>query len=210
MYSVTRLVHLASGVDEARVEVFIDELRKTLAGADRHLVEPTLPGSRNGGDILLHGQFSDETSWAGAQPELDALLDRVQVIHVDGVDYQDAETPAPRSAGSVYRTLLVAVAPETPPNIVAEFEADLLLMPRYVDTITAYALSRPLRPMGSAAWTHVFEQEFTDEQGLMGPYLMHPIHWARVDRWFDPECPEFVVHQRICHSFCRIDSPVLS
>ena len=41
--------------------------------------------------------------------------------------------------------------------------------------------------MGTSAWTHVFEQEFTDVEGLMGPYLMHPIHWAVVDRWFDPE-----------------------
>ena len=209
MYSVTRLVHLASGVDESRIEVFIDELRKAVAGAERHVVEPTLPGSRNGGDILLHGQFADETAWASAQPELDALLDRVQVTHVDGVDYQAGQTPALRFPGSVYRTLFVAVAPETPPNIVAEFEADLLLMPRYVETITAYALNRPLRTVGSAAWTHVFEQEFTDEQGLMGPYLMHPIHWARVDRWFDPECPEFIVRQRICHSFCHIESPML-
>ena len=70
-------------------------------------------------------------------------------------------------------------------------------MPRYVRDVTAYALNRPserwARPPGP-----VFEQEFTDERGLMGPYLMHPIHWARVDRWFDPECPEFIVRQRIC------------
>ncbi|MET0698047.1 MAG: Dabb family protein, partial [Mycobacterium sp.] len=39
--------------------------------------------------------------------------------------------------------------------------------------------------------------------GLMGPYLMHPIHWAYVDRWFDPECPEYVVRERVCHSFCH-------
>lgn len=209
MYKVTRLIHLASGADEARVPVFIDELSKTLAGAVRHVVEPTLPGSRNGGDILLHAQFIDEMSWAGAQPELDALLDHVQVKHVDGVDYSAPQPSPQRSSGSVYRTLLLAVAPQTPSSVLAQFEADLLLMPRYVHTITAFSLSRPLRTMGSAAWTHVFEQEFTDEHGLMGPYLMHPIHWARVDRWFDPECPEFVVRQRICHSFCHIESPVL-
>ena len=29
----------------------------------------------------------------------------------------------------------------------------------------------------------------------MGAYLMHPIHWARVDRWFDPECPEVIVRE---------------
>ena len=38
----------------------------------------------------------------------------------------------------------------------------------------------------------------------MGPYLMHPIHWAYVDRWFDPECPEVIVRDRVCHSFCDV------
>jgi hypothetical protein len=59
-------------------------------------------------------------------------------------------------------------------------------------------------------WTHVFEQEFTDVEGLMGPYLMHPIHWAVVDRWFDPECPEVIIRNPVCHSFCTITVPVLS
>jgi hypothetical protein len=34
--------------------------------------------------------------------------------------------------------------------------------------------------------------------------LMHPIHWAVVDRWFDPECPEVIVRDRVCHSFCAL------
>jgi hypothetical protein len=55
----------------------------------------------------------------------------------------------------------------------------------------------------------VFEQLFTDADGLMGPYLMHPIHWAVVDRWFDPECPDVIVRDRVCHSFCRSDTAVL-
>ena len=91
-----------------------------------------------------------------------------------------------------------------------KFEADLLLMPRYVHTITACRLSRPERTMGASRWTHVFEQQFTDEQGLMGPYLMHPIHWGRVDRWFDPECPEYIVRERVCHSFCLADEAILT
>jgi hypothetical protein len=42
----------------------------------------------------------------------------------------------------------------------------------------------------------------------MGPYLMHPIHWAYVDRWFDPECPDVIVRDRVCHSFCNVDASV--
>ena len=143
------------------------------------------------------------------QPELEALLAGVQVVHVDGVDYHPKSGASVTSHGSVYRTLLVAVTPETPADVIEAFESDLLLMPRFVRTITAYQLSRPERTLGAARWTHIFEQEFTDEAGLMGAYLMHPIHWARVDRWFDPECPEFIVRARICHSYCRTETPIL-
>lgn len=84
------------------------------------------------------------------------------------------------------------------------------MMPRYVSTIQAWQLSRVDEAIGRTGWTHVFEQEFTDVDGLMGPYLMHPVHWAVVDRWFDPETTDMIVRDRVCHSFCRIDGPVLS
>ncbi len=204
MFKVTRLVHLASGVGQARVEPFIDRLRESLAGAECAIVEPTLPGSRNGGDVLVHAQFRTRELRTDALARLNRVLGGVQVTHVDGVDYEAGPTPVPTSPESIYRTLLVAVAPETPAEVVAAFESDLLLMPVYVRTIRASQLSHPSRTLGTSRWTHVFEQEFTDEAGLMGAYLMHPIHWARVDRWFDPECPEFIVRERICHSFCAM------
>lgn len=210
MYKVTRLIHLAPRQPDASSRAFIDEVRRALAGAERCLVEPTLPGSRNGGDILVHAQYAAEQTWSQAQPGLEALLAGDRVAHVDGVDYTAEPAPSSNPPGGVYRTLLVAVPPETAPEIVAAFESDLLLMPRYVRTIRAFGLSRPHRTLGASRWTHVFEQEFTDEAGLMGPYLMHPIHWARVDRWFDPECPEFIVRDRICHSYCVSDGPVVT
>ncbi len=51
------------------------------------------------------------------------------------------------------------------------------MMPRFVPTIQAWQLSRVDEAIGTTQWTHVFEQEFTDVDGLMGPYLMHPVHW---------------------------------
>ena len=204
MFDLTRLIHLASGLDQARVDAFNARLRAVLAGADRHLVAPTLAGSRNGGDILVHAQFRAEKSRADSEPNLDRLINSVLVTHVDGVDYEAEPASPPESPESVYRTLLLAVAPQTPAEVVAAFESDLLLMPRYVHTIRTCQLSRPTRTVGASRWTHVFEQQFTDEAGLMGAYLTHPIHWARVDRWFYPECPEFIVRERICHSFCAM------
>ena len=204
MFDLTRLIHLAAGLDQSRADAFIDRMRDVLATADRHLVAPTLAGSRNGGDILVHARFRTGKSRADAEPNLDGLLNSLLVTHVDGVDYEAEPASPPESPQSVYRTLLLAVAPQTPAEVVAAFESDLLLMPRYVHTIRTCQLSRPTRTVGASRWTHVFEQEFTDEAGLMGAYLMHPIHWARVDRWFDPECPEFIVRERICHSFCSM------
>ncbi len=72
--------------------------------------------------------------------------------------------------------------PETDPSTVARFEDELSSMPRCVPAIRAWQLSRVDDAIGTSRWIHMFEQEFSDVEGLMGPYLMHPIHWAVVDR----------------------------
>lgn len=99
--------------------------------------------------------------------------------------------------------------PGTPAASVDAFESDLLAMPGYIGSIRAWQLSRVSHAVGAASWTHVWEQEFSDLNGLMGPYLMHPIHWAVVDRWFDPECPECIVREQVCHSFCNCDAELV-
>jgi Stress responsive A/B Barrel Domain len=99
---------------------------------------------------------------------------------------------------------------DTDGDTIGRFEHELSLMPRYVPAIRAWQLSRVSDAVGTSAWTHVFEQEFADVEGLMGPYLMHPIHWAVVDRWFDPETAEVIVRDRVCHSFCAMDGAMLS
>ena len=128
---------------------------------------------------------------------------------MNGAAYSGTPVYRRDKPGTVYRALLLRVEPDTDQTSVARFEADLQLMPRYVRTITDWQLSRVEEATGVSAWTHVFEQLFTDADGLMGPYLMHPIHWAVVDRWFDPECPDVIVRDRVCHSFCRSDTAVL-
>ena len=39
--------------------------------------------------------------------------------------------------------------------------------------------------------------------------MMHPVHWAHVERWFDSEYPEWLVDTQIVHSVCSIDEPVI-
>lgn len=208
MYSVTRLLDVGEG-DRSRV---LADLRVSAAatGAHRQLVEPTLPGSRNGGDILVHLRFDTEGEWRCAQHDFGAALADSAITRVNGACYSGEASRAVNTTASVYRTLLLRVPPDTDPDIVARFCDELRLMPRYVKSITAWQLSRVDEAVGISSWTHVFEQEFTDVDGLMGPYLMHPIHWAVVDRWFDPECPDVIVRDRVCHSFCVMPASILS
>lgn len=210
MFSVIRLIDVAAGDGRARL---LAALRRaaTKVGAERVLVEPTLPGVRNGGDILMHLRFSDRSEWDVAARHFTGILRDPVVGRVNGATYGGDPTPTDwrGSPGSVYRTLLLRVASGTADATVARFEADLRLMPRYVRSITAWQLSRVEQATGASAWTHVFEQQFTDVAGLTGPYLMHPIHWGYVDRWFDPECPDVIVRDRVCHSFCHSDPAVL-
>jgi hypothetical protein len=208
MYSVTRLLDVTEA-DRGRVLGTIRAAARQ-TGAVRHLVEPTLSGSRNGGDVLVHLRFPGKQQWLTAAERFGRDLDDAAITGSNGAEY--AGTPsrlADRTEGTVYRTLLLRVAPGTEPTTVARFEDDLRLMTRYVPTISAWQLSRAEHPVGTSGWTHVFEQEFTSVDGLMGPYLMHPIHWAVVDRWFDPETTDVIVRDRVCHSFCERTTPIL-
>jgi hypothetical protein len=200
---VTRLVDV---IESERTRV-LSALRRAAdaSGSLRSLIEPTLAGSRNGGDILVHLRFADQSAWAASAFD-DALSDPA-ITGVNGATYQG--TPLRRGDGTVYRTLLLRVPPEVSATDVTAFEQELAMMPRYVPTIQAWQLSRVDEAIGTTQWTHVFEQEFTDVDGLMGPYLMHPVHWAVVDRWFDPETTDMIVRDRVCHSFCRTRGPVL-
>ncbi|MFD8098793.1 Dabb family protein [Nocardia fluminea] len=205
MFEVTRLVHLSPGTEAIVRDRLMTGLREIAAPAARRvLVEPTLPGVRNGGDVLVHLRFDESADWTGTVAEVDSLLSRSPVARVDGAEYQGgtAGVAEPDATGSVYRVLLLRVEHDTPCATVERFEADLLRMPRYLPGIRSWQLSRVTRGTGLSPWTHVWEQEFADLDALAGPYLMHPVHWAHVDRWFDPECPDMIVRDRICHSFC--------
>ncbi|OBJ36622.1 stress responsive protein [Mycobacterium colombiense] len=207
MYSVTRLLDVVEQ-DRDRVRTAVRAVAAN-TGAQCQLVEPTLPGARNGGDVLVHLRFGSESQWHSAEPDFAALLSDPAITAINGACYSGAAS-CTGATGTVYRALLLCVLPGTDGDTIARFEDELRLMPRYIKTITAWQLSRVEQAVGMQEWTHVFEQEFTDVEGLMGPYLMHPIHWAVVDRWFDPECPEVVVRNPVCHSFCAITDPVLS
>lgn len=202
MFSVVRLIDT---VDEAARDRLLDRLRvaATDIRADRVLIEPTLPGSRNGGDVLMHLRLTDNREWDFVAAVFDELLRCSEVEHVNGASYAGSPITVRNIGATIYRTLLLRVQPDVDAATITRFEDDLSLLPQYVRSIHSWQLSRVDSAIGTSPWTHVFEQEFRDLDGLMGPYLMHPIHWAYVDRWFDPECPEVIIRDRVCHSFCQ-------
>jgi Stress responsive A/B Barrel Domain len=208
MYSVTRLLDIAVG-EQDRVLASVRSAAEA-TNAHHRLVEPTLPGSRNGGDTLVHMRFDSRSQWLSAADEFAAVLQDPAVTRINGATYPGAPTGNGGGAATVYRVLLLRVSPDTDAGTLARFEDELSSMPRHIPAITSWQLSCVDDAIGTSQWTHVFEQEFRDVDGLMGPYLMHPIHWAVVDRWFDPECPDVIIRDRVCHSFCHCDHAILT
>jgi hypothetical protein len=212
VFKVTRLVHLDSQ-DDASVASVSARIRDEVGEvpANRIVVAPTLPGARNGGDVLVHLEFPDAGGWERIRDAVDGSIRENGARHVDGVEYSgggaDMSWTGSRVTGAkptVYRSLLLKVDDETEPAVVDKFERELLTMPRYVNSMLSWQLSRVTSATGASRWTHVWEQSFVDLDGLLGAYMHHPVHWGYVDRWFDPECPEQIVKERVCHSFCSL------
>lgn len=210
MYRLTRLVTLA---DPGRLSSLADEMRALGAvhAVRRMLVAPTLAGSHFGGDLLAHFAFDDAVRRSDFDVALAPLLATPAVASVDGAAYQSGlgGRSEPGLANGVYRVLLLSVDEGTDPALVERFEAETRMMPHHIPVIRNWQLSRADEATGARRWTHVWEQEYADAGGLMGPYMMHPYHWARIDRWFDPECPDRIVDARLCHSFCAMEASVL-
>ncbi|WP_306306847.1 hypothetical protein [Nocardia brevicatena] len=118
MYKVTRLLHLADPADKAMATATISRIVKAAeaSAAIRGLVEPTLPGVRNGGDLIVHLQFADDRQWARSRAVLDDAMSGSPIRHVDSVEYiggthADGRAGCRRSTHppTVYRTLLLRV-----------------------------------------------------------------------------------------------------
>src|SRR5947209_7258420 len=138
MYSVTRLLDVAADERE-RVLVAIRS-RAAAIGSRFHLVEPTLPGSRNGGDILIHLRFGSRHEWLTVADSFADALDEPAITRINGVSYPGTMTRS--GDGTVYRTLLLRVWPETRADIVTHFEDELRSMTRFIPAIRAWQLSR--------------------------------------------------------------------
>ena len=203
MYSFLALIHVAEG----KLDAVLAALRDAGAAA-----APTMEGSFNGGDAIALFDFADEAAFDSARGDLDAVLKGEDVERADTAFFRHgrSDTSARDLETRVYRALLLCADRPATPEKQARFDAEIVLMPKYIPAIANWRYSEVLESSGERAWTHLWEQEYADVGGLMGPYMMHPYHWARIDRWFDPECPEWLVDTRLCHSFGTFDGPVIT
>ncbi|WP_433678635.1 Dabb family protein [Nocardia sp. CA-119907] len=162
---------------------------------------PDLPGTVGG--LGMTWDLTTTAPPSAVLPDLSAAADAVPLIPV-------AAQHVPFAGRRIKRTLLLRVRPGTPDGVRARFEADLTAMPAHITAIRSWALSRvDTARQPATPWTHVWEQEFTDPDGLNGEYLLHPYHWTHVDRWFDAEIPSAIVEPAIAHLFRWADGPVL-
>jgi hypothetical protein len=217
----TSFVHLQPDADPQCV----DRLVAAVRAADRELdalavdAAPTTRNSHRAGDVMLLGAFVDEEAAARARehPYVESVvrpLVEACAAQVETVRYPQgpARLRQPDVTGAIHRTLLLHVDRETDPTLVERFELDLADMPRYVDSIRNSSLSRVDSMTGSLGpeYTHVWEQEFVDLDGLTGPYMMHGYHWSLVDPWFDAQSPRAIVDPRLVHASCGLRRSILA
>jgi hypothetical protein len=217
MYSIIRLIRWRESASESqRADAARHLSQAGSEGTVRQFIAPTLPGVRNGGDVIWHVVFGDGaraeawargTAWGDtAGPTLDA-----RAAHVDycAFEHGDGGARQPDLRSGLYRALFFSLTPQATAEQAAELEHDLLAMPRHIDKILNWRLSRVNRAGGAEPWSYVWEQEFESLAHLTQDYVWHPYHWGFVDRWFDPEMPCRIVRSNLCHTFASIRGSVL-
>lgn len=177
----------------------------TLPGLQHMNLGRNHEGSWWAGDFTVDLFFSDGIC---RRDVTDHLAQLPGVARLDHVTYQriGGGQRAPDLKDGIWRTLLLRVRPEQDPALVTALERDLLRMPAYMPGIRNWQLGRVC---SDSNWTHVWQQEYSRLDDLQGEYLTHPYHWGWVDRWFDPEFPEWTV-EAISHAFCPLETSILT
>jgi hypothetical protein len=218
VFSSLRLVTLAPAASERAREAALRALSEAAqgSGAVSTLFAPTCSGVWNGGDLIWRAEYRDEAHWRDAESgerfrrgAADLLRDPGRVSLVEHVAFPGGESGGASPARGLYRVALFCANHDPTPNRLALFAVETCAMPRHVRSIRRWQLATPLEASGSRPWTHVWEQEYDDLAGLQGPYMLHPCHWGNVDRWFDPEDPDWLVDPMLCHTFCETGAPVI-
>jgi hypothetical protein len=205
----------------AAFEAAAAQAPRELPGLRASFLGRHLPGALRGGDYSWDALLESAPGLARAGacplplPQLAPFFDpgdaRCVVESSDVVRFapQQLGIRAPAIAPCIKRTLLLSVRPGSPQERVERFERDLLAMPRHIQSIRNWALSRTDPALQPTRWTHVWEQEYAELDGLRVDYMSHPWHWGHVDGYFDPECPQRIAELEVAHVFCAAPASIL-
>ena len=217
MYNWLLVITFADDAARTTVATEFEDALQALPKARSSLAarSPNHPFKLNGGDLVCRIVFQDRADYDNAlkspsgRQAMSLLNDTSTVAAVDEVAYQGDLSGGTASQPTIYRVALFCANIDPTPDRLAQFRSETSLMPCYIKTIQRWQLSTADAARGRRPWTHVWEQEYADLTGLTGTYLMHPDHWAHVDRWFDPEYPEFLVDPVLVNTFCPIATSVI-
>ena len=207
------LIELAKGVEPqraAQLERALREAAPKLPGARRTQLGRHLPGAVGGGDYTWDAWLDDGVpplaAWLESEPLRGALA--ACGARVDAVRFrpQRAHVAEPGIRRPVKRTLLFRVFPQTAAERVARFDDDMCRMPDHIHAIRNWAYSRTDPALHPTPWTHVWEQEYAELEGLQVDYMMSPYHWGWIDRYYDLESGLRIVDPRLAHVFYRSDA----
>ena len=163
-------------------------------------------------DIVLSRAAADRLQ-QGLKGVQHRLADRVTLIDAVTLQPLCGAVPEPDMTSLVKRTLLFKVADGADPDGVAALEASLVGMVDHIPAIRNWSLARvtPLAThTGIPRWTHAWEQEYRDLDGLQHDYLQALYHWAYVDTFYDSDHPNGVVEFPVGHVFGRAATSVLA
>lgn len=154
--------------------------------------------SLNGAHILWRMEYRTEAE--SLQQSLDPRWTTIEALLAECetalCGYPMVRSSVREGGPGIWRALLFRVMPAGYSQIPA-LESQAILVGKYVTTIRSWALNRVNHGEGRKIYTHVWEQEFDDLDGLRGEYMRHPIHWGVGDSWFNPESPNCIVDQHL-------------
>ena len=215
MFAILRIVTLpserASEADD--VVATLRQAGPDLPGVAGSWASPVSPVAViNAGDVVWRTAFRTESEALAAplapmwRAAVAPALERAQVT---SVGYRVTRMGQGPDAPGIWRGLVFRVMPHGLPDPGRQLEQELLLFPKYITTIRSWALSPVSFVDGPKAFTHVWEQEYDDLDGLTGEYMTHPIHWGLVDRFFDAESPLYIVDPQLVQVVGRIEGTIL-
>ena len=219
MFSSTFLITYAQGLtDDAKKSLYGELDAAGAAIGDCHVIGEVLtPATMNPGDVLFEIGFIDQDSYEAAKQTdewahlQDTLDDESRVALYDWAAYgKGAENFTDTIQARCHRVLFMHVRDGADPEMVDKAYASTSHMREYVPGFLNSKVSATVESGGHSTWDYVFECDYADPSVYPGAYIMHPIHIAYVDRFFEPACAQWVFEPDLCTSVIATDAPFLA